>query len=82
LPCFGTIAAGTQAELFEACHEEIWNQVKSIRQGQGILTLGFLALAAATLLTSGLQLSWLAPDRQRPVALLAFVVPSSCWHRS
>ena len=41
------------------------------------LPLGFLALAAATLLTSGLQLGWLAPDQQRPVALglLAFVFP-------
>jgi uncharacterized protein len=41
------------------------------------LPLRFLALAAATLLTSGLQLGWLAPDQQRPVALalIAFVVP-------
>jgi len=41
------------------------------------LPLGFLALAAATLLTSALQLGWLAPDQQRPVALalLAFVFP-------
>jgi uncharacterized protein len=41
------------------------------------LPLGFLALAAATLLTSALQLGWLAPDQQRPVALalITFVFP-------
>jgi succinate-acetate transporter protein len=41
------------------------------------LPLGFLALAGATLLVSGLQLGWLAPSQGRDVALilLAFVFP-------
>lgn len=41
------------------------------------LPLGFLALAAATLLVSGLQLGWLVPSDGRAVALilLAFVFP-------
>src|SRR5215210_7422350 len=41
------------------------------------LPLGFLALAAGTLLVSGLQLEWLAPDQGGDVALivLAFVFP-------
>jgi len=41
------------------------------------LPLGFLALAAGTLLFSGLQLGWLAPDQGSDVALivLAFVFP-------
>lgn len=41
------------------------------------LPLGFLALAAGTLLLSGLQLSWLAADEGQSVALalLAFVFP-------
>jgi uncharacterized protein len=41
------------------------------------LPLGFLALAAATLLVSGLQLGWLAPSDGRDVALvlIAFVFP-------
>jgi uncharacterized protein len=41
------------------------------------LPLGFLALAAATLLVSGLQLGWLEPLEGRNVALvlLAFVFP-------
>jgi succinate-acetate transporter protein len=41
------------------------------------LPLGFLALAAGTLLVAGLQLEWLAPDDGRAVALIliAFVVP-------
>lgn len=41
------------------------------------LPLGFLALAAATLLVSGLQLGWLASDQGRDVALIliAFVFP-------
>jgi uncharacterized protein len=41
------------------------------------LPLGFLALAAATLLLSGLQLGWLEPSDGRAVALilLAFVFP-------
>jgi uncharacterized protein len=41
------------------------------------LPLGFLALAAATLLVSGLQLGWLATDQGRDVALIliAFVFP-------
>jgi succinate-acetate transporter protein len=41
------------------------------------LPLGFLALAAATLLVSGLQLDWLKPSDGRAVALIliAFVFP-------
>jgi succinate-acetate transporter protein len=41
------------------------------------LPLGFLALAAATLLVSGLQLAWLAPSDGQAVALIliAFVFP-------
>jgi succinate-acetate transporter protein len=41
------------------------------------LPLGFLALAAATLLVSSLQLGWLASDQGRHVALIliAFVFP-------
>jgi succinate-acetate transporter protein len=41
------------------------------------LPLGFLALAAATLVVSGLQLEWLAPADGRDVALIliAFVFP-------
>lgn len=41
------------------------------------LPLGFLALAAATLLVSGLQLGWLAPAQGGDVALIliAFVFP-------
>jgi uncharacterized protein len=41
------------------------------------LPLGFLALAGATLLVSGLQLGWLAPDQGKDVALvlIAFVFP-------
>ena len=41
------------------------------------LPLGFLALAAATLLVSGLQLDWLEPTEGHHVALMlaAFVVP-------
>src|SRR3954454_7094479 len=41
------------------------------------LPLGFAALAAATLLVSGLQLGWLSADQGQPVALilLAFVFP-------
>jgi succinate-acetate transporter protein len=41
------------------------------------LPLGFLALAAATVLVSGLQLGWLATDQGRDVALIliAFVFP-------
>jgi succinate-acetate transporter protein len=41
------------------------------------LPLGFLALAAATLLVSGLQLGWLKPSDGRAVALIliAFVFP-------
>ena len=41
------------------------------------LPLGFLALAGATLLVSGLQLGWLATDQSRDVALIliAFVFP-------
>ncbi len=41
------------------------------------LPLGFLALAAGTLLVSGLQLGWLEPQEGRSVALilLAFVFP-------
>jgi succinate-acetate transporter protein len=41
------------------------------------LPLGFLALAAATLLVSGLQLGWLAPSDGHAVALIliAFVFP-------
>lgn len=41
------------------------------------LPLGFLALAAATLLVSGLQLDWLEPAEGHHVALMlaAFVVP-------
>lgn len=41
------------------------------------LPLGFLALAAATTLVSGLQLGWLGVDQGKPVALIliAFVVP-------
>ncbi len=41
------------------------------------LPLGFLALAAGTLLVSGLQLGWLAPTQGEDVALilLAFVFP-------
>ncbi len=41
------------------------------------LPLGFLALAAATLLVSGLQLGWLAPAEGQDVALIliAFVFP-------
>lgn len=41
------------------------------------LPLGFLALAAGTLLVSGLQLEWLAPDQGANVALMliAFVAP-------
>jgi uncharacterized protein len=41
------------------------------------LPLGFLALAAGTLLLSGLQLGWLAPEQGRDVGLimLAFVFP-------
>lgn len=41
------------------------------------LPLGFLALAAGTLLVSGLQLGWLAPGQGEPVALIlgAFVFP-------
>jgi succinate-acetate transporter protein len=41
------------------------------------LPLGFLALAAGTLLVSGLQLGWLAPDQGRDVGLIliAFVFP-------
>ena len=41
------------------------------------LPLGFLALAAATLLVSGLQLDWLEPAEGHDVALmlLAFVFP-------
>lgn len=41
------------------------------------LPLGFLALAAGTLLVSGLQLSWLEPSEGHKVALmlLAFVFP-------
>jgi succinate-acetate transporter protein len=41
------------------------------------LPLGFLALAAGTLLISGLQLGWLAPAQSRDVGLilLAFVFP-------
>jgi uncharacterized protein len=41
------------------------------------LPLGFLALAAATLLVSGLQLGWLATDQGQDVALIliAFVFP-------
>ena len=41
------------------------------------LPLGFLALAAATLLVSGLQLSWLDPSDGKAVALIliAFVFP-------
>jgi hypothetical protein len=48
------------------------------------LPLGFLALAAATLLVSALQLGWLALDQQQPVALalIAFVAPCNCSHRS
>ena len=42
------------------------------------LPLGFLALAVATLLVSGLQLEWLDPGESRVVALalLAFVFPA------
>jgi succinate-acetate transporter protein len=42
------------------------------------LPLGFLALAAATVLVSGLQLGWLATDQGRDVALIliAFVFPA------
>jgi succinate-acetate transporter protein len=42
------------------------------------LPLGFLALSAATILVSGLQLGWLGVDQGKPVALIliAFVVPS------
>ncbi len=41
------------------------------------LPLGFIGLAAATLLVSGLQLEWLAPEDGRAVALvlIAFVFP-------
>jgi succinate-acetate transporter protein len=41
------------------------------------LPLGFLALAGATMLVSGLQLDWLGVDQGKPVALIliAFVVP-------
>jgi len=41
------------------------------------LPLGFLALAGATLLVSGLQLGWLAPSEGKDVALvlIAFVFP-------
>ena len=41
------------------------------------LPLGFLALAAGTLLVSGLQLDWLDPDQGQQVALIliAFVFP-------
>lgn len=41
------------------------------------LPLGFLALAAGTLLVAGLQLEWLAPEDGRDVALIliAFVFP-------
>jgi uncharacterized protein len=41
------------------------------------LPLGFLALAAATLLVSGLQLGWLGADQGKDVALvlIAFVFP-------
>ena len=41
------------------------------------LPLGFLALAGGTLLVSGLQLGWLAPDQGQDVALIlvAFVFP-------
>lgn len=41
------------------------------------LPLGFLALSAATVLLSGLQLGWLGVDQGEPVALIliAFVVP-------
>jgi succinate-acetate transporter protein len=41
------------------------------------LPLGFLALSAATMLVSGLQLGWLGVDQGKPVALIliAFVVP-------
>jgi succinate-acetate transporter protein len=41
------------------------------------LPLGFLALAGATLLVSGLQLGWLDPDQGKDVALvlIAFVFP-------
>jgi succinate-acetate transporter protein len=41
------------------------------------LPLGFLALAGGTLLVSGLQFGWLAPDQGADVALilLAFVFP-------
>jgi uncharacterized protein len=41
------------------------------------LPLGFLALSAGTLLLSGLQLGWLAPEEGQSVALilLAFVFP-------
>jgi uncharacterized protein len=41
------------------------------------LPLGFLALAGGTLVLSGLQLGWVAPEEGRNVALilLAFVVP-------
>jgi succinate-acetate transporter protein len=41
------------------------------------LPLGFLALAAGTLLISGLQLGWLAPEQGSDAALIiqAFVFP-------
>jgi hypothetical protein len=41
------------------------------------LPLGFLALAAGTLLVAGLQLGWLAPSEGHDVALIliAFVAP-------
>jgi uncharacterized protein len=45
------------------------------------LPLGFLALAAGTVLVSGLQLSFIEPSEGKKVALilLAFVAPLQRW---
>lgn len=50
----------------------------TLRPLANALPLGFLALAVATLLVSGLQLQWLDPSQGRVVAfaLLAFVFPA------
>ena len=64
-----TLPPGVPAE--EAARAELQRRLETmtrvvLRPLASPLPLGFLALAAATLLTSALQLGWLAPDQQRP----------------